>query len=45
MIDDRVCIFYIADRVQDIVNGETTAEEFLKELNHNIGVERSMETQ
>ena len=38
MIDDRVCIFYIADRVQDIVNGETTAEEFLKELNHNIGV-------
>ena len=38
MIDDRGCIFYIADRVQDIVNGETTAEEFLKELNHNIGV-------
>ena len=38
MIDDRVCIFYITDRVQDIVNGETTAEEFLKELNHNIGV-------
>ena len=38
MIDDRVCIFYIADRVHDIVNGETTAEEFLKELNHNIGV-------
>ncbi len=38
MMDDRVCIFYIADRVQDIVNGETTAEEFLKELNHNIGV-------
>ena len=38
MIDDRVCIFYIADRVQDIVNGETTAEEFLRELNHNIGV-------
>jgi len=37
-MDDRVCIFYIADRVQDIVNGETTAEEFLKELNHNIGV-------
>ena len=38
MIDDRVCLFYIADRVQDIVNGETTAEEFLRELNHNIGV-------
>ena len=38
MIDDRVCIFYVADRVQDIVDGETTAEEFLTELNHNIGV-------
>ena len=33
-----ICIFYVADRVQDIVDGETTAEEFLTELNHNIGV-------
>jgi hypothetical protein len=24
--------------VQDIVDGETTAEEFLRELNQNIGV-------
>ena len=38
MMDDRVCLFYVADRLQDIVNGETTAEEFLRELNHNIGV-------
>ena len=37
-MDDRVCLFYVADRVQDIVDGETTAEEFLRELNHNIGV-------
>lgn len=38
MMDDRVCLFYVADRVQDIVDGESTAEDFLRELNHNIGV-------
>tara|TARA_R100000908_G_C3676345_1_gene97013 strand:+ start:410 stop:625 length:216 start_codon:yes stop_codon:yes gene_type:complete len=38
MIDDRICLFYVADRVQEIVNGEGAAEEFLRELNHNIGV-------
>jgi len=38
MMDDRVCLFYVADRLQDIVDGESTAEEFLRELNHNIGV-------
>ena len=38
MIDDRICIFYVADRVQDIANGDTTAEEFLNELTFNIGV-------
>jgi hypothetical protein len=38
MIDDRICIFYVADRVQEIVNGETKPEDFLHELNHNIGV-------
>ena len=38
MIDDRICIFYVADRVQEIVNGETKPDEFLHELNHNIGV-------
>jgi hypothetical protein len=38
MIDDRICIFYVADRVQDIVDGEETPEDFLRELNHNIGV-------
>ena len=38
MIDDRVCLFYVADRVQGIVDGECTAEDLLAELNHNIGV-------
>ena len=38
MIDDRVCLFYVADRIQSIVDGETTAEEVLAEMNHNIGV-------
>lgn len=38
MMDDRVCLFYVADRVQDIVDGESKAEDFLRELNHNIGV-------
>jgi hypothetical protein len=38
MIDDRICIFYVADRVQGIVDGECTADEVLAELNHNIGV-------
>ena len=38
MMDDRVCLFYVADRLQDIVDKESTAEEFLRELNHNIGV-------
>jgi|TARA_R100000234_G_scaffold95082_1_gene63355 hypothetical protein len=38
MIDDRICIFYIADRVQDVVDGDSTAEELLAELNHNIGI-------
>ena len=38
MMDDRVCLFYVADRLQDIVDMENTAEEFLRELNHNIGV-------
>ena len=37
-MDDRVCLFYVADRLQDIVDKESTAEEFLRELNHNIGV-------
>ena len=37
MIDDRVCLFYVADRVQDIVDGETTAEEFLREIIYTIG--------
>ena len=38
MVDDRICIFYVADRVQGIVDGECTANEVLAELNHNIGV-------
>ena len=38
MIDDRICIFYVADRVQEIVDGDTKPEDFLSELNHNIGV-------
>tara|TARA_R110001632_G_scaffold195960_1_gene317657 strand:+ start:1288 stop:1530 length:243 start_codon:yes stop_codon:yes gene_type:complete len=46
MIDDRICIFYVAERVQDILAGDRvkgkssleSAEEFLRELNHNIGV-------
>ncbi len=38
MIDDRICIFYVADRIQDIVNKESTAEEVLAEMIHNIGV-------
>ena len=38
MIDDRICIFYVADRVQEIVDGDTKPDEFLRELNHNIGV-------
>ncbi len=38
MIDDRICIYYVADRVQEIRDGEAKAEEFLSELNHNIGV-------
>ena len=38
MIDDRICLFYIADRVQDVVDGDSTAEELLAELNHNIGI-------
>ena len=38
MIDDRICIFYVADRVQEIVDGDATPEDFLSELNHNIGV-------
>ena len=43
MIDDRICIFYVAERVQDILGGDPKcqrafAEEFLRELNHNIGV-------
>lgn len=38
MIDDRVCLFYMADRVQSVVDGESTADDLLAELNHNIGV-------
>lgn len=38
MMDDRICIFYVADRVQEIVDGDATPEDFLSELNHNIGV-------
>ncbi len=38
MIDDRICIFYVADRIQDIVNKKSTAEEVLAEMIHNIGV-------
>ena len=38
MIDDRICIFYVADRVQDIIKGDTTADDFLTELTYNIGV-------
>jgi|TARA_R110002012_G_scaffold303380_1_gene505128 hypothetical protein len=38
MIDDRICIYYVADRVQEIRDGEAKIEDFLSELNHNIGV-------
>ena len=41
MIDDRICIFYVADRVEDIAKSQNPAkkaEDFLKEMNHNIGV-------
>jgi predicted RNA-binding protein Jag len=41
MIDDRTCIFYVADRVEEIAksaNPTKKAQDFLKELNHNIGV-------
>ena len=38
MIDDRICIYYVADRVQEIRDGDATAEEFLRELNHYIRV-------
>ena len=38
MIDDKVCIFYIADRLQEIVDGEDTAEALLLEITHTIGV-------
>ncbi len=47
MIDDRICIFYVADRLDEIVKTYQTkdvtdavklADEFLRELNHNIGV-------
>jgi hypothetical protein len=38
MIDDRICIYYVADRVQEIRDGKAKADEFLRELNHNIGV-------
>jgi len=47
MIDDRICIFYVADRLDEIVKTYQTedvtkavklANEFLSELNHNIGV-------
>ena len=41
MIDDRVCMFYVADRVEDIAkaaNPTKKAEDFLKEMNHNIGI-------
>lgn len=38
MIDDRVCIFHIADRLQEIVDGEDTAEALLLEITHTIGL-------
>jgi len=41
MIDDRICIFYVADRVEDITKSQNPAkkaEDFLKEMNHNIGI-------
>ena len=40
MIDDRICIFYVADRLDEIVKTKDVklANEFLSELNHNIGV-------
>ena len=42
MIDDRICVFYVADRVEEIAkaaNPTKKAQDFLKELNHNIGVD------
>ena len=38
MIDDRICIFEIADRLQEIVDGQATAEDLLAEVTHAIGV-------
>lgn len=61
MVDDRICIFYVANYVEDICKEQrklkeklyegmeplerlknpyplNEAEKFLKELNHNIGV-------
>lgn len=38
MIDDRICIFYIADRVESIVEGKSSAKHLLSELHHAIGI-------
>lgn len=41
MIDDRICVFYVADRVEDIAkaaNPTKKAQDFLQEMNHNIGI-------
>lgn len=41
LIDDRVCMFYVTDRVESIWksdNPKKEALEFLSEMNHNIGV-------
>ncbi len=38
MVDDRICIFYVADRVQEIGDGEEKPGDLLRGLKHNIGV-------
>jgi hypothetical protein len=41
MIDDRICMFYVADRLDEIWKSKDLRGgvlDFLSEMNHNIGV-------
>jgi hypothetical protein len=44
-IDDRICMFYIAERIKDVVTSDNPREEaveLLTEMHHNIGVNTRM---
>tara|TARA_A100000171_G_scaffold45830_1_gene50016 strand:- start:308 stop:484 length:177 start_codon:yes stop_codon:yes gene_type:complete len=37
-MEDRICMFYVIRRIKGIINQTEKADDFLKELTYNVGI-------